>query len=73
MQLLDGQWYLLPDGERVQAIESSSHPGSWRLDTPLGPAYLFSDGAWKALHYDAAEDAYAVIPCDLTTDDLRPA
>lgn len=72
--MIDGQWYLLPDGERARAYENQIDGATrWRLDTVDGqPAYLFTDGRWHVLRYSPEDDAFRVLPCDLTTDDLTP-
>jgi hypothetical protein len=75
MHLIDGAWYQLPDGTYVQANDNQVWGATrWQLlTTDEKPAYVFTGGAWKRMHYDPATEGYTVAPCDLTTDDLRPA
>lgn len=71
MQLIDGRFYTLPDGTRVQYRVPLI--GSARLVADDGqPVYLFDAalGCWRALRYNAVTDAYEAAACDLVDTDV---
>jgi hypothetical protein len=68
MQLMNGIWYLLPDGTRVQAHDIG---GSWRLDSASGePLYIVHRRGINRFIRDGK--GYQPSQCDLTIDDIRP-
>ena len=71
--LIDGAFYTLPDGTRVQLTIPLTVGNVWRLSTLDGqPQYLRDHGRWYSLRYNARTDAYAAAPCDLVDADLSP-
>jgi hypothetical protein len=68
MQLMNGIWYVLPDGTRVQAHDTG---GAWRLDSASGePLYIVTREGFSRYVRDGK--GYQPSPCDLTIADVQP-
>jgi hypothetical protein len=74
MQLIDDQWYYLPDGKPVQARAVGTAPDWYLLIDPRDiTCYGVYTFGWRQFVYDQELGDYHGIACQLSLADLRPA
>jgi hypothetical protein len=74
VQLINDQWYYLPDGMPVQARAVGTGPDWYLLSDPRGvTCYGVYAFGWRQFIYDRELGEYHGVACQLTLTDLRPA
>jgi hypothetical protein len=75
MDFLDGGWYRLPDGQRVQARRSETITPVWLFVTEDGqPAYTYADSPddeVQALTFNPITKHYDVVASSVKLTDFR--